>query len=89
LLEPRYHKYTLYAHNLGGYELDLISMALQILVKTNEVKIDSVIKDGEFISMKIRFGYRKDYNKYRYYILLHIYNNILPLSLNTIFKHYL
>src|SRR6266581_899236 len=69
--ESRYHKYTLYIHNLIRYDLDLLSTALQLLFKTNQVKIEPVVKDGGYISMKIRFGYSKNFIKYRYYILLH------------------
>ena len=60
-----------------------------MLDKTNEIQIEPVIKDGDFISMKIRFGYRKDYNNYRYYILLHSSSNILPLSLKELVETFL
>src|SRR6266550_939034 len=83
-LESRYHKYTLYIHNLIRYDLDLLSTALQLLFKTNQVKIEPVVKDGGYISMKIRFGYSKNFIKYRYYILLHSSSNILPLSLKDL-----
>jgi hypothetical protein len=84
LLTPKYHKYTIYTHNIGEFELNIITTVISMLDKTNKVKIEPVIKDGQFISIKIKYGYRKDYNKYRYYLLLLNSTNILPLSLKEL-----
>src|SRR6266550_4611930 len=85
-LESRYHKYTLYIHNLIRYDLDLLSTALQLLFKTNQVKIEPVVKDCRALGhVKYKFA-KLLYDKYK--INLHKYPTLSSLAIAIYLSNY-
>lgn len=87
-IQPKYHKFTLYAHNLSGFDGILILESLVYLSERCGFKIEPIIRDNKIISIKIKFGKMKD-NRYRYYIVFHDSLLILLTSLEKLSKTFL
>jgi hypothetical protein len=81
-IQPKYHKFVLYAHNLSGFDGILILESLVYLSEDCGFKIEPLIRDNKIISIKISFGKMKD-NRYRYHIF---YHDSLLLLLNSLEK---
>jgi hypothetical protein len=84
-IQPKYHKFVLYAHNLSGFDGILILESLVYLSEDNGFRIEPLIRDNKIISIKIKFGKMKD-NRYRYHITFHDSLLILLSSLEKLCK---
>jgi len=84
-IQPKYHKFVLYAHNLSGFDGVLILESLVYLSEDYGFKIEPLIKENKIISIKIRFGKTRD-QRYRYHIIFHDSLLILLSSLEKLCK---
>nr|YP_009710568.1 DNA polymerase type B [Amanita pseudoporphyria]QFZ98517.1 DNA polymerase type B [Amanita pseudoporphyria] len=81
-LDSKYHKYTIYAHNLSTFDIIFILKSLVLLTKRADLKLEPVMRGNKLISLKVRFG--KIGNSYRYYIEFHDSLQILLSSLDKL-----
>jgi hypothetical protein len=89
LLQPKFHKYVVYAHNLSQFDMVFIYKTLLIMSQEYHLKLEPTVRDSKLISLKVRFDYREDYKKYRYYIVFHDSLNLLLSSLETLSNNFL
>jgi hypothetical protein len=87
-MEPKYHKFILYAHNLSNFDSVFILESLLFISDNYNIKIEPLIRDNKIISIKLRFGYNKD-TGYRYYIEFHDSLLLLMSSLDKLSKTFL
>jgi len=87
-IQPKYHNFVLYAHNLSGFDGILILESLVYLSEECSFKIEPLIRDNKIISIKLRFGKMKN-NRYRYHIIFHDSLLILLSSLEKLSKTFL
>jgi hypothetical protein len=87
-INSNYHKYVFYAHNLSTFDGVLIMESLVYFCENNGYRLEPIIRDNKLISLKIRFGYRPDKGKYRYYIKFHDSMLILLSSLDKLSKSF-
>jgi DNA polymerase type B, organellar and viral len=87
-IDYKYHNFTLYAHNLSGFDGILILESLVYLSDDYGFKIEPLIRDNKIISIKVSFGKMKD-NRYKYHITFHDSLLILLSSLENLSKSFL
>ena len=57
LLEPKYHRYKIYVHNLSNFDgVFLLKHLINLKYNDEEVFIKPTIKDGKMINIDIKFG---------------------------------
>jgi DNA polymerase type B, organellar and viral len=68
-LNPKYHGFKFYAHNLSLFDGIFILKNLVSISNKINIKIEPLIRDKKLLSIKVRFGYIEKLKKYRYNII--------------------
>lgn len=85
----KFNKYRIYAHNLSSFDGVLLLRTLIAIGDRHNIKIEPLIRDNKIISIKCRYEYRKDLNKYRYSIEFRDSYLLLLSSLEKLSKTFL
>lgn len=95
LIQDKYHRYTIYFHNLGGFDgIFLLHPITKLLTHNNiltEIKIKPIIRNNKIIILNIVKTIYKDEKKSKkdkYTINIHFYDSylLLPFSLSKLTK---